>query len=157
MFLRRRSLTIESKITISSSSYASGDRTCDCMVLSGLQFALVIFECKSSIGNSDFVQGLIHVVSHGLALRHKKQVAHEMKLVLLTPLYWYSASLPPYKDGASLNVSFEQFGVFFVEDNADETETLYLHRKEHLDFLKKLRQHFQLSNFNNSVFFYFQL
>ena len=83
MFLRRRSLTIESKITISSPSYASGDRTCDCMVLSGLQFALVIFECKSSTGNSDFVQGLIHVVSHGLALRHKKQVAHEMKHVML--------------------------------------------------------------------------
>ena len=152
---RSATLSHSSKITSPFSSRSSsksptenynvkGNSTADLIIFNKVKSPLAIFECQCKATHAEVQTGVVRLVSHGLSIRNKKQVEHDIKLVLITPSRWYSASLPPYKDGASLNVSFEQFGVFVVEDNADDTETLYLHRKEYLDFLRNLRHHFQL-------------
>lgn len=107
------------------------------MVLNKKNYPLVIFECKSQASES--IQGMAQLVSHGLALRHKKKVTHKIKLVLLTPLTFYSASLPPYEEEPekNLDVTFESFDVLI-----ERYEKYVLCRKEYLAFLENIREHF---------------
>ena len=77
-----------------SSHYALGNRACDLMTIDSVESPLVIFECKSSVSESR--KGRLQLISHGLSLRDKKRVKHEILLVLVTPTNWYSAFLPPY-------------------------------------------------------------
>lgn len=141
MFLRSGESITESEN--SSTHYAFGNCCCDLMTLSAISHSpLVIFECKSNKNTSERAQGMVQVVSHGLSLRHRRQVKHEIKLVLVTPLNWYSTSLPPYKDELEncLDITFEQFDVFVRDKNGKNL----LHRKGYLNFLNNLRQHFVL-------------
>lgn len=131
-------LSLKSSENMSDSNNRS-NRSCDLMALSPLYSPLAIFECNSN-ASVEYIQGLIKLVSHGLALRDKKQVKHEIKLVLVTPVFWYSASLPPYKEPEDkMKVYFEQFSVFF-----EDGEYLFLKRNEYLSFLRSLRQHYEL-------------
>ena len=121
----------------STNSSVCGRQICDLMVLNKKNNPIVIFECKSQASES--TQGMAQLVSHGLALRHKKQITHKIKLILLTPVTFYSASLPPYKEEPenNLDVTFESFDVLF-----ERYEKYVLCRKEYLAFLENIRHHF---------------
>ena len=126
-----------------SSHYTSGNCVADYMVLSASNTPLVIFESKSS--EAKIKKGLAQLVSHGLALRDIKKVSHEIKLVLLTPTFWYSASLSPYEekeldDNYLEEIIFEKFNVLVWQLG----QGLFLYRKAYLAFLRNLRQHFEL-------------
>ena len=107
------------------------------MVLNKFKDPLVIFECKSQ--GSESTPGMAKLVSHGLALRHKKKVTHKIKLVLLTPVSFYSASLPPYAEEPEnkLDVVFESFDVLTELD-----DKYVLCRKEYFAFLENTQKHF---------------
>lgn len=123
-----------------SSHYALGNQVADLMALNSEESPLVIFECKSSL-SAESKKGMLQLISHGLSLRDKKRVKHEIKLVLVTPLNWYSASLPPYTDEPErrLDVTFEDYKVFVLVDQG-----CFLHRSCYTAFLRNLRRHFEL-------------
>ena len=123
----------------SSTHYASGNCTADFMVLSTISMSpLVMFECKSDeLSTRD---GWIQLVSHGLALQHKKQILHELKLVLITPLFWCTASLPAFDlDKKYLKINFVNFHVFQEDDNG----YINFNRNEYIAFLRDIRQQFK--------------
>ena len=93
---RNESLIMGANSKSSSTSDAYGKCTADFMVMSALLQPLIIFECKSDA--SSFNKGIIQLISHGLALWDKKRVKHKIKLVLLTPRIWCTASLPSFDE-----------------------------------------------------------
>ena len=125
-------------------SHAEGNQISDVMIWSvKKKLPLVIFECKSSLGSSDIKEGMAQLVSHGLSLRDKKQIAHRIKLVLITPGSWYIAELPPYGKRSEINfevdfVGYGKFGVLVKTSGG-----VFLDRKAYISILLDLRQHFK--------------
>lgn len=128
----------------SSSKHLEGNQSSDMTVASNEDSPLVIFECKRKFQQSDIEDGIAQLVSYGMSLRDKKQVGHEIKLVLMMPGNWYLATLPPYKRGPenNLEIDFVSYGMsgMLVDTGAG----LFLDRKAYITFLLNLRQHFQL-------------
>ena len=122
-----------------SSHHALGNRVADLMAINSEESPLVIFECKSRVSESR--KGRLQLISHGLSLRDKKRVKHEILLVLVTPTNWYSAFLPPYTDDHErhLDVTFEEYKVFVLVDQG-----CFLYRSCYIAFLRNLRRHFEL-------------
>ena len=139
-----RQVSKHSYASLKSSSVSGGHNaldkcTADFIVMSAkVKSPLLIFECKSQ--ENHIREGLIQLVSHGLALRNKKLVSHETKLVLLTPTNWSTVSLPPFAlkdEEENLSITFDRYQVFKRSANG-----YIFHRKDYIAFLKDIRQHF---------------
>ena len=119
--------------------YAAGNCSADLMVSSVSGLPLVIFECKSN--HSQYKKGFSQLISHGLALRDKRQVKHSITLVLITPTKWYMTTLPPFKkeEDQYLDVCFKEFPVLVWKCHLG----VFLHRKAYLAFLRNLHQAFE--------------
>ena len=124
----------------------AGNRSADLIVSSfKKRLPLVIFECKSTGDVNDNKKGMAQLVSHGLALRDKKQVAHNIKLVLITPHFFFLASLPAYKHGnideEYCELEFKTYELFVW--NKFKREETVLDRNAYIAFLRNLHQHFE--------------
>lgn len=136
-------LTIRSR-KFSSGSHLKGNLEADMVALSNKRrLPLVIFECKSSASYTDIRNGMAQLISYGLSVRDKKQIAHIIKLVLITPYRWFIASLPPYKSlsETTLSIRFIPYGTFgvLVKTGRD----LFFDRRAYVEALSVLRQHFE--------------
>ena len=118
--------------------YAAGNHSADFMVSSVSGLPLVIFECK--LNHSQYKKGFFQLISHGLALRDKRQVKHTITFVLITPTKWYMTTLSQFKEEDQfLDICFKKFPVLVWKCHLG----VFLHQKAYLAYLRNLHQAFE--------------
>ena len=132
----------QSTCSSNSSHHAKGNCISD-LVTSHMESLspLVIFECKSRSDKRSLQKGMAQLISFGLSLRYNQQLSCKLKLVLITPISWCSASLPPYEEKLSV-ILFSEYQVFKIFNLKDD-KIICLDRTAYTNFMTDLRHHFQ--------------
>lgn len=96
-----------------------------------------LFECKSDFKGSSRAKGITQLLGYGLSVRERRELSNDLILVLITPVNWYLAKLPPFGKKLSSTIEFYEYNIFPKKNKP------FLKRTDFIQFLQALRCHFK--------------
>ena len=124
-----------------TSRYADGNMVCDiATVITNESKTAVVYECKNNSKDNSINEGISQLIAYGLSLRHKGKFSYELKLVQISPRFWYLITLPPFDTDLPHRIEVFLYEIFCCNS---ETKSVFLCKNNYIQFLLQLRRHFQ--------------